>query len=107
MVNADRFPERRTVRKQLKLSGRNLRVSRYEHSQLTLLYFRIRNVATLNLSLHYDSMGFFTVCVQLIFLLPGLFWTQMVICWERATCQRKIESMQAWLVYFCHWRVVN
>ena len=27
-----RFPERRTVRKKLELSGRNLRDSRYEHS---------------------------------------------------------------------------
>ena len=31
MVFPDIFPERRTVRKQLELSGRNLRDSRYEH----------------------------------------------------------------------------
>ena len=31
MVFPDIFPERRTVRKQLELSGRNLRDSRFEH----------------------------------------------------------------------------
>ena len=36
MVFPDSFLERRTVRKQLKLSGRNLRDSRYEHSSIVI-----------------------------------------------------------------------
>jgi hypothetical protein len=42
MVFPESFLKRRTVRKQLKLSGRNLRDSRYEHSLIADLLLHVR-----------------------------------------------------------------
>jgi hypothetical protein len=73
MVFADRIPERRIVRKQVKLSGRNLRDSRYEHNWYATRFFSkpvshsfsrcertiLRGLVLVEVSFDSDKKGYF------------------------------------------------